>query len=1291
MKTEILFGALSASKKLMISSLTVLAFVFGSASSLSAQTCVQNASATGLDSAPTIVSMTPTCQGPGVISAMTIDVTIGNACNFGWYSYKIIVNGVTIVTNQCDQNGFNLTPYLPITSIVLESADGNFIPSTITLAATLHVTYSASFCSGTPSAGAAYASTPVVCAGDSFDVDLSAQTTGLGLEYQWQSSPDNSTWTDMVNDTLLSVTTAQSSTNYYRCEVTCVASASTAISSPVQVQIGFCTPVSDTVCSYNSGPASENVIITGWQGTPLSDGIITFDYKGYLIQAANYNLTVTDILGNNYGTLLGGSVSCQESSDEIAISQAQIQALLAAGNGDLEFVLTSASGMGVFCPTPAGTNASFCATATLRAVTHIFPNDASINELVSPAANQCVLDSNLAVSLLNDGSSVLTSADIIWAVNGVIQDTINWTGSIPSYSSSTVALGVYTGGFSNYDTLKLWSALPNGVPDSNAVLDTLVQVVHESLSGTYVIDISGLGDFLSLNDALITLETFGMCGPVTFEVTDASYIEQLSINTSLIGGISSVNTILFTSQSGDPTVCKMVYYANGSTDNWVVKLENSQYVTFDKIGFASGTNYGRILYTPLAGNNHHITFQECRFEGAIQTASSSGFELAYIRGMDNTNWTFLNNTFSNGSQGLYFGDSSPNFGDSNSIIGNQFINQFSTSIYFRSQHNPVVKDNYLTSTPLLVSSAYAMNLSYFDGHGEITGNHVEGNSVWPRYGMYMGNLEGDPNDKFLIANNRIYVPGSNSYRGMYFYNAQNFDLTYNSIFKASSSAYTNMGVQLLSCDSVNVLNNLVQLDGLGFAMYISGNSSTVINSDYNAFSGIDANSYIGYYYGDTATTLVDWKALSSTDSNSLELSSMFTDTAALVVCTDSLYGKGIAIPGMNVDFEGDLRQDPPCIGADEFMPLALVGYPATMELCTGDTLVLSQYYFDVVVWDYIDTSNVLAITTTGSHNLSVFGACGTDTSFFVITPPLEANIGDTNLCEGTSAVLSTGIPNGTYTWSDGSTDSTVTVSSAQTISVQVISAFGCESADTAVITQSTNVNLADDSVSFCEGGNVILDANMLGSYLWSDGSTDQILNVTTSGTYVITVTEANCVSSDSTVVNEILNPVTSFTDTVTANTVTFTNTSLYADTYDWDFGDGNTSSQENPVHTYSPTSSNWTYTVILTATNDCSSTDYEMEVSSRPNSVMDLEFTNKISVYPNPTSGVFRVEIEQAEVGDLQIQILDLQGKVVYTRDVDSFQGDGNKIIDISQLSTGMYLVRISLNDSIALFKIEKN
>lgn len=86
------------------------------------------------------------------------------------------------------------------------------------------------------------------------------------------------------------------------------------------------------------------------------------------------------------------------------------------------------------------------------------------------------------------------------------------------------------------------------------------------------------------------------------------------------------------------------------------------------------------------------------------------------------------------------------------------------------------------------------------------------------------------------------------------------------------------------------------------------------------------------------------------------------------------------------------------------------------------------------------------------------------------------------------------------------------------------------------------------------------------------------------------------------------------------NVFKFTNTTTGADSFFWDFGDGQTSEVGSPEHTYSEPG---TFTVTLTATNECGSSSKEEVIVI--SSAGDLGLGGKLFVFPNPNDGRFTV------------------------------------------------------------------
>jgi len=113
-------------------------------------------------------------------------------------------------------------------------------------------------CSGIPVAGDAITSQSTVCSGTSYILDLANNGIVSNVNYQWQSSLNGSTWTNIgTNQNTIPYSIAsQSVTTYYRCELTCLSSSLTAVSNSVMVAQNSPTncycPANNINCAYNS-------------------------------------------------------------------------------------------------------------------------------------------------------------------------------------------------------------------------------------------------------------------------------------------------------------------------------------------------------------------------------------------------------------------------------------------------------------------------------------------------------------------------------------------------------------------------------------------------------------------------------------------------------------------------------------------------------------------------------------------------------------------------------------------------------------------------------------------------------------------------------------------------------------------------------------------------------------------------------------------------------------------------------------------------------------------------------
>ena len=217
--------------------------------------------------------------------------------------------------------------------------------------------------------------------------------------------------------------------------------------------------------------------------------------------------------------------------------------------------------------------------------------------------------------------------------------------------------------------------------------------------------------------------------------------------------------------------------------------------------------------------------------------------------------------------------------------------------------------------------------------------------------------------------------------------------------------------------------------------------------------------------------------------------------------------------------------------ADEFEPTITPGGPTTF--CDGDNVVLTATAGASYIWSNGDTTQAITVTNSGTYSVTVTtaeGCVGTTGNVQVTVNPLPVPVisvvGPSEFCEGESTTLTTGSFN-SYLWSTGATTQSIVVATGGNYTVTVTDGNGCVGTSAA---QAITVNplptptiTADGPTTFCEGDNVVLTSSAASSYLWSTGQTAQSITVTTTGSYSVTVTDANGCMNDSDPVDVTVN------------------------------------------------------------------------------------------------------------------------------------------------------------------------
>jgi len=150
-------------------------------------------------------------------------------------------------------------------------------------------------------------------------------------------------------------------------------------------------------------------------------------------------------------------------------------------------------------------------------------------------------------------------------------------------------------------------------------------------------------------------------------------------------------------------------------------------------------------------------------------------------------------------------------------------------------------------------------------------------------------------------------------------------------------------------------------------------------------------------------------------------------------------------------------------------------------------------------------------------------------------------------------------------------------------------------------------------------------------------------------------------------------PESIFTYTIEDNLVTFSNSSLRAENYEWGFGDeSEINTEENPIHEYM---TNAEYQVLLKTSNECGSNEITQNINLSVTGLADEgEFTS-MTLYPNPTKDIFNIHFSKPTTHEVGVTLRGSHGKTILQYDIPT--GSSKFIVDHQSIECGMYYMTL--------------
>jgi PKD repeat protein len=1072
-------------------------------------------------------------------------------------------------------------------------------------------------CTSPPTAGA-ITGPDTACVAYATTLGLSGNSVGAGQTFQWQSSPDSITWTNINGAIGLTYDATIASPTYFRCYTECSGSADTTIAKYMATKICYCTPTYTTgsgVGDFISQVTLDSINnATGATATPF----YTFynNISTTLTKGISYYLKVapgTFATNNNIAAWIDYDQNgVFDQSEELGQLSSMVANLLDSMNFTVPF--GASTGMTRMRVREVYNNAAIdpCTNYTYGEaedyIINIRPGaakDLYVESIIEPSNLTCPLPNQiLRVSIRNIGTDTVDLSIDSVQLNVTVSNagSGSYAGSITSgilAPGDTMSLTLSTtfdmsvAGTYDFVSYLTWA------PDLDKTNDTLVSAVNTVtlFSTPYMEDFNTTAsvDANYLNNSFVVNTTAGVGSTGGLRATLSPIVSFAFAATPLVGPLTSNSALRFQYKSSvqfsaDDSLIVVVTTDCGSSlagTEYVIDANGTAFNSFKAVQIPLGAYAGQNVQIGFLMTNGSLGAYNVNLDNVaigeipninIGPDSNSCNPVMLMTNRNGAPWTVTWSTGTNSNEDTLTVFSTASYW-AKAVDDVTFIQNIDTAniaIFGQPVVNMGADQTVCAGTSVTLDAGnFAGNFSFAWNNGATT----KSISVTAP-GQYIVTVT---NPGSCSSSDTIEIFNTNSPTGATILKGSTFNGQFNN---GTSSNPDNVCVKSAVSYEVTPPSGYTNADfgtkwvinSAGF-MTASGTAATIGTVSVSSPGAANGSMTFTPSANEGDSTYMAWVTVKDNQTG--------CDTTVV------RYIKVNALPGIN-------------LGNDQ-------------QVCANTPVTLNGGTFTSYTWNTGATTSSISPTTPGAYSVTVTDANGcinADTMNLTNFAVTSVNLGnDQSVCSGVSVTFDAGTASA-YLWSGTQTTQTITVSAAGTYSVRITDANGCFAYDSVTLSNKPSPNAA------------------------------------------FTATRLNSLSTN----------------------VQFTPADQGQTGYAWDFGDGNNSTTVAPLHVYATTGS-YPAKLKVTNSIGCSDSTTQTIGVNTGISTLVLNHQLAVMPNPYQGQTVLSYSLKQSAMVTVELFDL-VGKKVATVSNGQQQSGDYTVTINTAsyQASQGVYMIRFTVN-----------